>query len=248
MAQRELWPFLREVPKDFVLYGGTAVALRCGHRQSVDFDFFSTRNDPNVLSSTEKLSFVSKYATKCDLQTTRNNSSQAIYNLCMSDNTNVQVTFVRDSNWIGGAVKQPDTASDNRINIASPIDLMATKIDSMIQRKAIKDFIDVAELVSSGISFQKGLSALLAIRKDNLVSEISDINTFIGNMDYDGEEFIKSHFYKDETINPNYVSVLTQVANILVNEAANTDLRAVIKNSSKIKVSEDLSFSLRYER
>jgi hypothetical protein len=27
----------------FVLYGGAAIALRLGHRQSVDFDFFSSR-------------------------------------------------------------------------------------------------------------------------------------------------------------------------------------------------------------
>ncbi len=30
-------------PKEFVLYGGTALALRLGHRQSEDFDFFSTQ-------------------------------------------------------------------------------------------------------------------------------------------------------------------------------------------------------------
>src|SRR6056297_2912797 len=43
-AQKRLWPslgFTRE--NGFVLYGGTAVALRCGHRISVDFDFFSDR-------------------------------------------------------------------------------------------------------------------------------------------------------------------------------------------------------------
>ena len=40
--QRALWPTLARVPKSFVLYGGTAVALRLGHRASVDFDFFSS--------------------------------------------------------------------------------------------------------------------------------------------------------------------------------------------------------------
>src|SRR5262245_47956906 len=44
-AQRELWPQLSAAPRlSFVLYGGTAVALHLGHRQSVDFDFF--RSDP----------------------------------------------------------------------------------------------------------------------------------------------------------------------------------------------------------
>ena len=39
--QWRLWPELVEVPDAFTLYGGTAVALRLGHRQSIDFDFFA---------------------------------------------------------------------------------------------------------------------------------------------------------------------------------------------------------------
>src|SRR5882757_1331475 len=40
-AQKEIWPALAAVPRlSFVLYGGTAIALHLGHRQSVDFDFF----------------------------------------------------------------------------------------------------------------------------------------------------------------------------------------------------------------
>ena len=43
-AQRELWPELKPVQQHgFVLYGGTAIALRLGHRQSVDFDFFNSQ-------------------------------------------------------------------------------------------------------------------------------------------------------------------------------------------------------------
>ena len=41
-AQRQLWPLLKPAaPLGYVLYGGTAIALRLGHRVSVDFDFFS---------------------------------------------------------------------------------------------------------------------------------------------------------------------------------------------------------------
>jgi len=40
-AQRRLWDTGLGVPRHFVLYGGTALALRLGHRQSVDCDFFS---------------------------------------------------------------------------------------------------------------------------------------------------------------------------------------------------------------
>ncbi len=41
--QRALWEEdLQGLPAGFVLYGGTAIALHLGHRQSVDFDFFSS--------------------------------------------------------------------------------------------------------------------------------------------------------------------------------------------------------------
>lgn len=51
-SQLRLWPELDAVPSDFVLYGGTALALQLGHRFSEDFDFFSTSGfDPARLQS-----------------------------------------------------------------------------------------------------------------------------------------------------------------------------------------------------
>src|ERR1700751_5050179 len=41
VSQQRLWPDLAQTPAHFTLYGGTAIALRMGHRQSVDFDFFA---------------------------------------------------------------------------------------------------------------------------------------------------------------------------------------------------------------
>jgi hypothetical protein len=43
-AQRRLWVELAAVPGEFALYGETALALHLGHRNSVDFDFFSNRS------------------------------------------------------------------------------------------------------------------------------------------------------------------------------------------------------------
>src|ERR1700732_1595895 len=42
-AQKLFWPELSQTPEEFTLYGGTAIALRLGHRASVDFDFFASR-------------------------------------------------------------------------------------------------------------------------------------------------------------------------------------------------------------
>jgi hypothetical protein len=44
-AQKQIWIDLAPAPQlNFVLYGGTAIALHLGHRESLDFDFF--RSDP----------------------------------------------------------------------------------------------------------------------------------------------------------------------------------------------------------
>ena len=52
-AQQRLWPELHPaIALGFVLYGGTAIALRLGHRTSVDFDFFCERPlDRNAMSA-----------------------------------------------------------------------------------------------------------------------------------------------------------------------------------------------------
>lgn len=44
LQQQAIWPLLRPTQGlGLVLYGGTAVALRCGNRESVDFDFFGPK-------------------------------------------------------------------------------------------------------------------------------------------------------------------------------------------------------------
>jgi hypothetical protein len=57
-AQRLLWNELDTVPEEFVLYGGTALALHLAHRESMDFDFFGNCNfDPAHLR--ERIPFLS---------------------------------------------------------------------------------------------------------------------------------------------------------------------------------------------
>ena len=44
-SQQEIWTSLAAASHlGFVLYGGTAIALQLGHRESLDFDFF--RSEP----------------------------------------------------------------------------------------------------------------------------------------------------------------------------------------------------------
>jgi hypothetical protein len=58
-AQKALWPFLAGARSlGMVLYGGTAIALRLGHRPSVDFDFFSKDELPSRDIVTQALPFL----------------------------------------------------------------------------------------------------------------------------------------------------------------------------------------------
>src|ERR1700721_139750 len=51
-SQLRLWQELDAVPSDFVLYGGTGLALQLGQRASEDFDFFfSSGFEPDRLRS-----------------------------------------------------------------------------------------------------------------------------------------------------------------------------------------------------
>ncbi len=45
--QSELLPLIKEFSKNFILVGGTAIALHIGHRQSIDFDLFTTDDFDN---------------------------------------------------------------------------------------------------------------------------------------------------------------------------------------------------------
>ena len=128
-AQRALWPELAEVPRHFVLYGGTAVALHYGHRVSVDFDFFSSQPvQPDELM--RSLSFL--------------RGAKAVQ---VSPNTlDVAVTrggAVVKVSFIGGLpyrrVCEPQFTADQVLRVASPLDLLATKLRTIWMRSQSKD-------------------------------------------------------------------------------------------------------------
>jgi hypothetical protein len=110
VAQRRLWDELKHTPKQFVLYGGTALALRLAHRSSADFDFFS-----NYSFAPDFLRKVIPYLHDAEMSQFEANTLTAIV-----DRTGpVKVSFV------GGPkldrVEDADVAQDNGIKVASLI-------------------------------------------------------------------------------------------------------------------------------
>ncbi|MHB1688317.1 MAG: nucleotidyl transferase AbiEii/AbiGii toxin family protein [Ignavibacteriaceae bacterium] len=61
--RKRLLPLLKEFKDEFYLAGGTALAIQLGHRESIDFDFFSTGSfDPSKLQQKTGKLFI-KYKT-----------------------------------------------------------------------------------------------------------------------------------------------------------------------------------------
>ena len=150
--QRRFWPELATVPDRFVLYGGTAIALRCAHRTSEDFDFFS--NVPFEPDDLERELPFLRGAER--LQSSRNTLVVTI-----DRGGAVKVSF------FGGLslrrVADPEITEGPRILVASLLDLAATKMAAVQSRAEAKDYIDVAELLRSGIHLGAALSAARAV-------------------------------------------------------------------------------------
>jgi Nucleotidyl transferase AbiEii toxin, Type IV TA system len=149
-AQREIWTSLAAAPQlNFVLYGGTAIALHLGHRESLDFDFF--RSDPlDKDQIRSKFQFVRGAAVLQD-------APETLVVLAQMPAGTVKVSFFGGIRF--GRVNDPLQTSDGGLLVASLDDLMATKLKATLDRAEAKDYRDIAEMISAGVSLPAGLSA-----------------------------------------------------------------------------------------
>jgi hypothetical protein len=156
-AQQRIWLDLRKAANlGFTLYGGTAIALRLGHRHSVDFDFFSERSlDRNSLR--DALPFIDRATT---LQDQDNTWVVLVGNEC-SGQEHVKISFFGDIAF--GRVGEPDFTTDGVLRVASLDDLMATKVKVVLQRAEAKDYRDIVAMVKAGVSLARGLASAKAL-------------------------------------------------------------------------------------
>ena len=154
--QKALWPELAEVPEHFVLYGGTALALRLGHRQSMDFGFLTSENvSPGELLYSLRLLRNGKI-----LQ----NSSQTL-TMAVDRSGQVKLSFFGGLANLG-RVGGPDRTPDGVLTVASLLDLAGTKAAVINQRAETKDYINMLAILGderNGISLHDALAAARAI-------------------------------------------------------------------------------------
>jgi hypothetical protein len=156
-TQLRLWPKLRAAADlGFALYGGTAVALRLGHRTSVDFDFFTDR----TLDRTE-LTYKFPFLQHSQVLQDGRDTFTALASLDEPNHSpgdrSVKLSFFGSISF--GRVADPQWTSDGVAQVASFDDLLATKVKVLLQRVESKDYVDVAALLRAGVSLDRGLAA-----------------------------------------------------------------------------------------
>jgi hypothetical protein len=162
-AQMRLWRELSAVPDDFVLYGGTALALHLGHRNSDDFDFFARR--PLDLSELEGA--IPFLAGAKIIQREKNTLSAIV-----ERGEPVKVSFF-------GVPKLPQLApahivGGNNIKIASLLDLAGTKASVIQVRAEAKDYLDLDALMRLGqIDLPTALAAAHALYGPSFNPEVT---------------------------------------------------------------------------
>jgi hypothetical protein len=162
-AQQRLWAELDTTPDEFALYGGTALALRLGHRVSVDFDFFT----PTEFRAADLRARIPYLARGQLLQDAPNTLT-----MMLDRGGPVQVSFFGVPRL--GQVEPHETIAGRDIKVASLIDLSGTKAAVVYRRAEPKDYFDIhALLTQAKIPLPVMLAAAQAIYGDEFSPLIS---------------------------------------------------------------------------
>ncbi len=134
--RRALLPLFSALKSRYYLAGGTALALQIGHRDSIDFDFFSpTSFDTSILFTECEQIFTGYTLTKT--QDERDTLSFLI------DNT-VSVSFL---GYPYPLVESLVEAKE--FNLASLTDIGCMKFGALSSRSVLKDYVDIFFILKS---------------------------------------------------------------------------------------------------
>lgn len=173
-SQLKVWPILSQVPQGFVLYGGTAIALRLRHRVSINFNFFTSDN----FTSDHIVREMPFLESAIRLQESKNT-------LTLLYEKTGNIPPVKLSFFGGlqlGQINRPEPG-DNGVMIASLLDLLGMKCATISQRIEAKDYIDIHAIIKHPeFSLPMGLSAAKAIygRQYNAVLTLKSLSYFEG--------------------------------------------------------------------
>lgn len=142
-AQQQVWrvfcqqvSFLRQYR--FYLAGGTALALQLGHRQSVDFGFFTQERGMGSL--------VEEWLVQLTGAAVRDRDADTLHG-------ELQSVFV---SFIGGyryPTIEPLVVSEG-LSLANLLDIALMKLLAITHRATVRDYVDLAAILRSGVDLQ----------------------------------------------------------------------------------------------
>lgn len=131
---KKLWPQLNKF-SEFVLAGGTALALQLGHRVSADFDFFSEKAIASSL-----LKRVEGIFKNSIIEVVLNTSEQLTLTVA-----GVKITFLAYRFRL-----QNDPVIFEDVRLLGIRDIAVTKAYALGRRATLKDYVDLYFIVSEG--------------------------------------------------------------------------------------------------
>lgn len=155
-VQQWVYPQLRNL-KDlgFVLYGGSALALQLGQRQSVGFEFFlHGRLKQKLLRGACPLLGDESLVTQI-----QDSENTVTLEISPPDSGKGIATISFFGNLGCGRVGEPRLTEDGVLVVASALDIFATKLKGIIQRPSTEDFADIIRLIKSQESLLEALEA-----------------------------------------------------------------------------------------
>lgn len=155
-VQQWVYPQLRNL-KDlgFVLYGGSALALQLGQRQSVGFEFFlHGRLKQKLLRGACPLLGDESLVTQI-----QDSENTVTFEISPPDSGKGIATISFFGNLGYGRVGEPRLTEDGVLVVASALDIFATKLKGVIQRPSTEDFADIIRLIKSQESLLEALEA-----------------------------------------------------------------------------------------
>lgn len=119
---------------EFYLGGGTGLALQIGHRDSIDFDFFSNNPfDPNVMIQRLTKIFDNKLFSVTQVE------KNTLSILLQSE---IKISFITYEYKLLSPL-----ISTKYMNIASVPDIACMKLSTIMQRSTLKDYVDLYEIM-----------------------------------------------------------------------------------------------------
>jgi hypothetical protein len=152
----------------FVLYGDTAVALYFGHRKSVDLDFFSAE-------PLDKFKLRNVLPSPSEAAILQDEVDTLAISLAMPSGP-VKLSFFGRMGL--GRVNDPLQTSDGNLLVASPEDLMATKLKAILDRAETRDYRDIAAMLRHGVSLEVGLAAFKVMFKGEPMTVLRALGFF----------------------------------------------------------------------